>query len=322
MNNQDFLDFSTAPTHQNVGGVIPNGTLAFATVGFSDNAPRDQNGSPQPTNSQSSDSAYLDLTFKISAGPHKDRVVYDKFGVRGSEKWINQSRAAIRAMLEVGRSSQIGAPAPLEALRISGYHEIAGLTVAIKISVESDTDQHGQPVERNRVRAVLTPNPDSPTSRDWARLIAGDTEAPVPPPAAAGQGRAAAPFGQQAAAPAAQQQFQSPAQPANASQPFGGAPAQQQQQQQQPAHGGFQAPPAQQPQTGGFIPAQQGVAAQQGAVAQQGADTLPSFLAQQPGASARPGFMTPAQQPQQPQQPQQQAQQPQQQPGIDDDIPF
>src|SRR3990172_4829667 len=100
------IDFSNAPTDQ-MGDfdLIPDKTLAWAIVKVKNYGP---GGNPDDwiTPSKSTEGgAYLNLELTICEGPYMRRKVFEMVGVAGSEAYVNQGRAAIRAMLEVGRGA-------------------------------------------------------------------------------------------------------------------------------------------------------------------------------------------------------------------------
>lgn len=188
-------DFSGASTQQGgFGELIPAGTLAWAIVAM---RPHNLDLGIVTTPSKSSDAGYLDVELTIEGGQYDRRKVWDMIGVRGKEKYIQSGHAAIRHILEVGRGASpqnpnayiIGANTPPDS--DMGYMELDGLKVAVKVTIEKGNDGHP---DKNRVR-YLSPNPESDTCKDFARLVAGDTA-----PAAAHAPKAAAPAASPAAA--------------------------------------------------------------------------------------------------------------------------
>lgn len=175
---QPMMDYSNAPTDQ-MGDfdLIPDKTLAWAIVKVKQYGP---GGSPEDfiTPSKSTEGgAYLDLELTICEGPHIRRKVFEMVGVAGSEAYVNQGRAAVRAMLEVGRGAN--PTSNPNGYKIRDYGDLNGLKVAVKIKQERGGIKNAQTQERypdkNRVAAWLTPNKESSAHKDWERLLSGVT---------------------------------------------------------------------------------------------------------------------------------------------------
>lgn len=162
-----MLDYSNASPQQDFG-TIPDGTLAWGILSLR----RGKEGTPE-TISNSGESSYLDFEITILEGPFAKRKVWEMTGVRGSEKYVNQGRSAIRSMLEVGRGASAANPA---GYQIPGYEALDGLKVAIEIGIEKGT---GGYADKNRVKSWLTPNTESSTHKKFAKLLAGETSAPA-----------------------------------------------------------------------------------------------------------------------------------------------
>jgi len=198
------IDFSNAPTDQ-MGDfdLIPDKTLAWAIMKVKNYGP---GGHPDDwiTPSKSTEGgAYLNLELTICEGPYMRRKIFEMVGVAGSEAYVNQGRAAIRAMLEVGRGANpVSSPA---GYKIQDYGDLNGLKVAVKIKVEkgSKKDDGSSYPDKNRVAAWLTPNKESSAHKDWNRLLTGDTAAPSAAPKVenGGQPSAAPAWVKPAAAP-------------------------------------------------------------------------------------------------------------------------
>jgi hypothetical protein len=187
-----MLDYSSAPVDQ-LGDfdLIPDKTLAWAIVKVKNYGP---GGHPDDwiTPSKSSDGGYLNLELTICEGPYMKRKVFEMVGVAGSEAYVNQGRAAIRAMLEVGRGANpTSNPA---GYKIMDYGDLNGLKVAVKIKVEKGglknhttdaqyaTAESDRYPDKNRVAAWLTPNKESSAHKDWERLLSGNAQAPSAAP--------------------------------------------------------------------------------------------------------------------------------------------
>lgn len=160
------LNFADAPTEQMDGDyeLMPAGTLAFAIVGF-------RGDYTEPTVSKNNpNNAYLDINLTIVGGPYDKRKVFDMIGVKGENNtYVNQGRAAIRAMLEVGRGAS---EQNQSAYQIASYADLAGLKVAIKLKVEKGTSGYS---DKNRVAMYLSPNEHSSGYKDFQKLLAGES---------------------------------------------------------------------------------------------------------------------------------------------------
>lgn len=194
------MNFSGAPTHQPGGNdLLPKGLLAFAVLAI---RPHNLDHGMIEKPSKSSDGAYLDVELTIMSGQHPNpfekRKVWDKIGVKGSEKYIQAGHAAIRHILEVGKQAS---PQNMAGYEIPDYMALDGLVVAIKIGIEKGNAQY--PEDKNNVR-YLSPNVESDTHKDFARLVAGDMlpKASDAAPAAAKPATSANAWGAPAAKPA------------------------------------------------------------------------------------------------------------------------
>lgn len=179
-------NYASASTQQGgVGELIPDGTLCWAMINVRPHN-LDQGLIEKPSKSSNSNT-YLDCELTVLDGPYKNRKMWDMIGVAGSEAYVQMGDAAIRHILEVGRQASPSNPA---GYQIQDYMALDGLRVAIKARIEKGKDGHP---DKNRPR-YLSPNPDSDTCKDYARLCAGDTQpkqkaaaaapaAPPPPPA-------------------------------------------------------------------------------------------------------------------------------------------
>jgi hypothetical protein len=197
------LNFADAPSQKDFTVLIPHGMLAFGVLSINYyNLDRGMVETP----SKSSAAKYLDCEVTVEGGEFNRRKIFTRIGVEGSEAYVNMGRSAIRAILEVGRGA---GPNAMGAYAIEGYHELDGLKVAIK--VKEDPEKNGYPA-KNEIAVWLSPV-DPATSKDFERLLAGDT-APknVRAPVASGgaPAQAAAPAWQRPAAPATASPQQTP----------------------------------------------------------------------------------------------------------------
>jgi hypothetical protein len=209
-----MLDYSNAPTEQ-MGDfdLIPHGTLAWAILKIKPKGPVGQPGfAPDPndwvTPSRSTEGgAYLDCELTILEGPYNKRKVFEMIGVAGSDAYVNQGRAAIRAILEVGKGANITSNPG--GYRINHYGELDGLKVAVKIKVEKGGVKNAATGERypdkNRVAKWLTPNKDSDGYKDFERLLKGDTAPSSAAPSVGSGGGSSTPAPTSAAPPWVQQ---------------------------------------------------------------------------------------------------------------------
>lgn len=173
------MNFADAPTEQ--GGeivLIPDGTLAFATVNVRPKAI--DMGVVSIKGKDNPDNRYLDLMIELTSGPSVGRKIFHKLGVAGSEKWVNMSMAAIRHILEVGNGAGPGNPGGyMLGVKLADgddrmWMELDGMQCAIKVGIEP---AKGDFKAKNSIRSFLSPNPDSPTAKDFAALQSGATMA-------------------------------------------------------------------------------------------------------------------------------------------------
>lgn len=171
------LNFADVPQEQG-GSLIPDGTLAFATVNVRPKA-LDMGvitfkGQANPEN------RYLDLEIELTTGPSTGRKVFHKLGVAGSEKWVNMSMAAIRHILEVGKRAgaenpggyMLGVNLPDGDERM--WMELDGLQCAVLVGIEKGRDGYK---DKNDIKAFLSPHAGSSTNKDFAALVGGATMA-------------------------------------------------------------------------------------------------------------------------------------------------
>lgn len=163
-----MFDFSNAPTEQfGDTGLIPNGTLAKAILHI-----RAGQHSIEVPSKSNPENFFLDCELTILEGPYARRKVWHRIGVRGSESWVNQGRAAIRAALEFGRGASEQNPA---GYQINSFADLDGLTVGIKVKIAKGTGGYS---DKNEVAQFLSPNPASSTYKDFQALVSGATSAP------------------------------------------------------------------------------------------------------------------------------------------------
>lgn len=162
---------------------IPNGALSWGWLQIRPHN-MDQGIVPVPTKDNSG--AYLDVEIILEGGPWDKRKVWTRIGVDGKENWVNMGRAAIKAILEVGRGAGPQNPQAycLKDLDAGSQYprpdwfELNGLKVAVRIKYEGEriNEKTGEVYkERNDVAAFLTPL-DPSLKKDFDRLLAGDVE--------------------------------------------------------------------------------------------------------------------------------------------------
>lgn len=265
--DNSFLDFSTADVHQSTGGPIPANTLCWGIVTFSDNAPRDPQGNYLPTPSKSTEgNYYLDLVITIQGGRHDKRKIFEKLGVKGNKGWVDRGRTAMRAMLETHFGASMASQESAAKYQIPHLGVFHGARVAIKTGIENDTNQSGEPRQRSKVSNWLSPNPDSNMKKDWEKLQAGDCY-PAQQEAPAQQSAGFAPPAAGGFSPPAQQTGFSPA-------------------------AGFETPPPQPQQQGGFQPAANNSASPAGGFQPAAGGGAAPETPAAPAPGAAPAWMT------------------------------
>lgn len=173
-------DFSQAPTDQGGFDLIPDGTLAFAILAI--RAHNLDMGYVLKTGKDKPENRYLDIELVLEGGPFDSRKVWTMIGCAGSEKWVAMGMASVRHILEVGRNAGPGNPAGyvigmnLPDGDEGQWLDLDGLRCAVEIGIEKGGQkQDGTSFpDKNRVKAFLSPNPDSPTHKKFQRLVAGD----------------------------------------------------------------------------------------------------------------------------------------------------
>lgn len=170
-----MADYSSAPTKQGSGELIPHGTLAkgwFQVEPFNING---QQIETPPKAGGKAKNSYLKSRITITEGEHERRIVFHNL-MRGPEdKAKNMGNAQMRAILEYGN----GFPSnPRWAFIDDDYGQLwddargGGMPCGIKIGIEKGKDGYA---DKNVVLAFLSPNPESDSHKDYLKLVRGET---------------------------------------------------------------------------------------------------------------------------------------------------
>jgi hypothetical protein len=159
------------------GSLIPNGTIVKGVLRIKAfNADLGLIATVSKSNAQN---AYLDVAVEITEGRYAGRKVFDLIGVAGSEKFVNNGRAAIKAIMEFNGASpqnmtgyelrQTG-PDPVQGV---DWLALDGKLVAAKVKIEKGNEGYS---DKNKVAAFLTPL-DPSLTKDWNRFMSGAWDA-------------------------------------------------------------------------------------------------------------------------------------------------
>lgn len=173
-------NFSDAPTQQGRDfPLLPEGTFAYVIISLK--ATDDGKVIHTGANGQAQ---MLKLDMTICSGEHAKKRVFDQIGWNHADKgekganYKNMGRAAIRAILEVGRNA-FKDPA---GYAITDPRDLHGLVAAVKIGVKAaSTDpKTGREYKAgNVIKCFLSPNPDSDGYKDYLKLVAALGEPPA-----------------------------------------------------------------------------------------------------------------------------------------------
>jgi hypothetical protein len=153
-------DFSNAEPQRDFD-VLPKGTLAFAILTIQADK---QTGEIETTSKAGG--RYLNAKLTICEGPFAKRVLFTNINTENENAIARDiGRSQIRSILEVGRNANAQ---NMAGYRIAEYGELSGAKVAIEVTIEPA--KNGYP-EKNGV-TFITPNPDSATSKKFAKLLA------------------------------------------------------------------------------------------------------------------------------------------------------
>lgn len=164
--------------------LIPHGTLAWAvmTVKAIKIGKAKDDGSPG--------SRFAEIEYTVAAGPYERRKVFSNIGdpsyQHNSENYRNMGFGAISRAMESSGLVNFQDPNSYSRFNGKSFDEIMqaldGKTVAVRIGIKKGTGGYN---DANQIAEHLTPNPASTSSRDFTKLISGQTgSAPTQPPAA------------------------------------------------------------------------------------------------------------------------------------------
>jgi hypothetical protein len=149
-----MIDFNNAESQAEFG-LIPVNTIAKARLTVKQG---NDFSTPGLTKSKNGDSAYIDCEYVIMEGQYVRRKIFDKIGVRGSDRWVIAGRARIRAIIESAKNidPKDMSDAARQARNINSYIDLNGLEPLIKIGIE--TDRGGIYQDKNKVLSIITPD--------------------------------------------------------------------------------------------------------------------------------------------------------------------
>lgn len=170
-----MFSFSPETKYESPNSLIPAGTLSFAKAKV--------RGIKSSNETQG---RYGDVEL-ILAGRHENRrvftVVMDPSDQRNSEKARQMGMVAIQHIAEASGLFNPQQPESYGRFAGKSFQEVLmaidGQRVAIKVGVEKGSNGHQ---DKNRVGDWLSPNPNSSTSKQWNKLIAGDVDGEVQAP--------------------------------------------------------------------------------------------------------------------------------------------
>lgn len=145
-----MIDFNEV---KNISNLIPQNTIAKAVLEI-----RHGNYAPNPLLTESkTGSIYLDTQFTIVDDEYARRKVFYKIGIDGNPKWVAAGKIMIKSILESAKNIKPSdtSEKAQKARIISGYEDLEGLEVVIKIGIESDPT--GVYEDRNTIVAIITP---------------------------------------------------------------------------------------------------------------------------------------------------------------------
>ncbi len=157
------IDVSKARDQADFSEIIPHGALSFGVIKI---RPFNLDANVIPTPSKSSDAHYLDCEITLAGGAWDKRKIWTKIGIAGSQAYINMGMSAMKAIRETGVGASVQNPA---LYSMNDYMELDGLTVGVKIKIESSPGYN----DKNEIAVFLSPVQDG-VKKIWDKLVAGD----------------------------------------------------------------------------------------------------------------------------------------------------
>lgn len=170
----DDYSFSSTSGIGQPRALIPNGTLAWATVHFNERAVSKKGGD------------YAKIELVIQDGPYAGQRVYSILmnpfdpNNRDSSKPVDGAKMSITAIARMAETCGVfvvGNGESYKQFNGKSFNEVIsalnGKQVAIKIKLKKGDDGHD---DRNEVGEYLSPNPDSGGYRDFVKLSGGNAQ--------------------------------------------------------------------------------------------------------------------------------------------------
>ena len=157
------IDVSQARDQADFSEMIPHGALSFGVIKI---RPFNLDANVIPTPSKSSEAHYLDCEITLTGGAWDKRKIWTKIGIAGSQAYINMGMSAMKAIRETGVGASVQNPG---LYSMNDYMELDGLTVGVKIKIESSPGYN----DKNEISCFLSPVQDG-VKKIWDKLVAGD----------------------------------------------------------------------------------------------------------------------------------------------------
>jgi len=155
-----WMDFSDAEQQQDMGEVIPHGTIAKVHMkirpgGYNDETQGWTGGYAR--RKDETGAVMLDCEFTVMGGSYNKRKVWSFIGLyspKPGNKWGAMGRAFIRAALESARGIDPNdqSEKAMAARRINGLADLDGLEFVAKIEVEEGQNGYG---DKNKIQNVV-----------------------------------------------------------------------------------------------------------------------------------------------------------------------
>lgn len=160
-----MIDLSNAPQQRDPDLLIPHGTLCWGV--FKIRPANLDAGQIETVSKNNSNNAYLDCEITVEGGAFDKKKVWTRIGVRGGDAYLAMGKAAMRAIVEVGRGAS---PQNMDAYKFDNYMALDGLKCAVRVK----EDHQAGYMPKNDIGLWLTPL-DPAAEKEFARLMAGDT---------------------------------------------------------------------------------------------------------------------------------------------------